>query len=129
MLLDPQNAHSRTYYVQVEGAISDESIEKLSKGVEIKINGKRYFTQKAKVEKLGEEPDFPPRNPPIRFRQHIPTSWISVTLTEGKNRQVRRMTAAVGFPTLRLVRVQMGKLQLADLQPSEVKWVTRDTIL
>lgn len=129
LLLDPKNAHSRTYYVQVEGDISEEEIEKLCKGVSININGKKHVTQKAKVEKLSEIPNFPPRNPPVRFRQNIPTSWISITLTEGKNRQVRRMTAAVGFPTLRLVRVQMANIQLGNLQPGEVKIVSKKQIL
>jgi 23S rRNA pseudouridine2457 synthase len=128
LLLDPKNAHSRTYYVQVDGDISEEAIAKLSQGVTIHINGKSHVTQKAKVEKLPEIPDFPPRNPPVRFRQNIPTSWISITLTEGKNRQVRRMTAAVGFPTLRLVRVQMGKLQLAGLQPGQIRMISRKAI-
>ncbi len=128
-VLDPKNEHSRTYYVQVEGDISDEAIAKLCEGVEITIHGKKHITQKAKVEKLAEIPLFPPRNPPIRFRQHIPTSWVSITLTEGKNRQVRRMTAAVGFPTLRLVRVQMGKVKLGDLQPEEVREVVKSSIL
>lgn len=129
LLLDPENAHSRTYYVQVEGDISEEAIEKLCQGVRININGKSHVTQKAKVEKLPETPEFPPRNPPVRFRQNIPTSWISITLTEGKNRQVRRMTAAVGFPTLRLVRVQMAKIQLGNLQPGEVKILSKKQIL
>lgn len=128
LLLDPKNAHIRTYYVQVDGDISAEAIAKMCQGVTININGKSHFTQKAKVEKLQETPDFPPRNPPVRFRQNIPTSWISITLTEGKNRQVRRMTAAVGFPTLRLVRVQMGKLQLADLQPGQIRMISRKAI-
>ncbi len=129
LLLDPKNAHSRTYYVQVDGDISAEAIEKLCQGVAININGKSYITQKAKVKKLQETPDFPPRNPPVRFRQNIPTSWISITLTEGKNRQVRRMTAAVGFPTLRLVRVQMAKVQLGNLQPGEVNLLHKKEIL
>jgi len=112
-LLEPRNKHTRTYYVQVEGEISKEACGELSAGVAISINGKSYRTLPAKAHQIAE-PTLPERNPPIRFRQHIPTSWLSLTLHEGKNRQVRRMTAAVGFPTLRLVRWSIGKISLAD---------------
>lgn len=128
-LLDPKNAHTRTYYIQVEGDITEEALERLRKGVEIRINGKIHVTQKAEVSTLLMEPKLPPRNPPIRYRANIPTSWLSITLTEGKNRQVRRMTAEVGFPTLRLVRVKIGKLQLDDLLPSEIREINRRDIL
>ncbi|WP_353717659.1 pseudouridine synthase [Dyadobacter sp. 676] len=112
-LLEPRNRHTRTYYVQVEGDVTDEACRRLSGGVTISISGKPYKTLPAEVMKIGE-PSLPERNPPVRFRKNIPTSWISVTLHEGKNRQVRRMTAAVGFPTLRLVRWSIGKISLAD---------------
>ncbi|MGG7661102.1 pseudouridine synthase [Dyadobacter sp. BHUBP1] len=112
-LLEPRNRHTRTYYVQVEGEVTDEACRQLSNGVAISINGKQYKTLPAEVSKIAE-PELPERNPPIRFRKNIPTSWLSVTLHEGKNRQVRRMTAAVGFPTLRLVRWSIGKISLAD---------------
>ena len=104
-LLDPKFAHPRTYYVQVEGIPDETALDKLRHGVTIK----NYRTRKADVSLLPNEPSLPPRIPPIRDRKSIPTSWLSITLTEGKNRQVRRMTAAVGFPTLRLVRVAIGK--------------------
>jgi 23S rRNA pseudouridine2457 synthase len=110
-LLDPKNKHTRTYYVQVEGMISSEACSKLAHGVEISINGKTLRTLPALVEPM-EEPGLPVRNPPIRFRQNIPTSWVSISLHEGKNRQVRRMTASVGFPTLRLVRWSIGHVTL-----------------
>ena len=119
-LTDPKFAHPRTYYVQVEGIPNQSALNKLRNGVTIK----NYRTRQAKVELLPAEPDLPPRIPPIRDRKSIPTSWLSMTLTEGKNRQVRRMTAAVGFPTLRLVRVSIGnsacKLDLSGLNPG--KW-------
>ena len=104
LLLDPAFAHPRTYWVQVEGTITEEAARQLEQGVNISIDGKQYRTKKATVKILKEFPDVTERNPPIRFRKNIPTSWIALTLTEGKNRQVRRMTAATGYPTLRLIR-------------------------
>jgi len=119
-LLEPRNLHERTYYVQVEGEITNEACERLAEGVTISINGKSYLTLPAKASPL-EEPILPERNPPIRFRKNIPTSWVSITLHEGKNRQVRRMTAAVGFPTLRLARWSIGKISLADFSAEGAK--------
>lgn len=115
-LLQPSFKHQRTYFVQVEGDITEAAIAHLQKGVPISINGKKHITQPAIVNKI-EEPGLPDRNPPIRFRKNIPTSWISITLTEGKNRQVRRMTAAVGFPTLRLVRYSIGQYSIDGMAP------------
>lgn len=120
-LLHPQRAHERVYWVQVEGAVTPDALERLNKGVVINIDGKQHKTLPAKARLIKEEPDLPPRNPPIRFRQHIPVSWISLSLTEGKNRQVRRMTAAVGFPTLRLVRWQIRAASIRGLQPGEYR--------
>lgn len=127
-LLDPRFAHQRTYYVQVDGAITDEALRQLAEGVTISVDGKAHLTRPAIAQRLTDEPDLPPRNPPIRFRANIPTSWIALTLTEGKNRQVRRMTAAVGFPTLRLVRWSIGHLTAAGMQPGEVRLVDNDDI-
>lgn len=110
----------KEYYVQVDGEISEEAIEQLAKGVQISINGKIYKTQKCKISKLKNKPVFPERAKRIRDPRHGPTSWISVTITEGKFRQVRKMTAAVGYPTLRLVRVRIGNEYLENLQPGEV---------
>jgi 23S rRNA pseudouridine2457 synthase len=111
-LLDPKNEHFKTYWVQVEGEISEEAIFKLkSGGIEIKHNGKSHNCLPAKASKL-ENIEIQERNPPIRFRANIPTSWIEIQLREGKNRQIRKMTAAVGFPTLRLIRVGIQKLKI-----------------
>lgn len=118
-LLDPSNRHWRTYYVQVEGEITDEACNQLARGVTISVNGKPYQTKRARATPI-DTPELPERNPPIRVRKTIPDSWLSISLTEGKNRQVRRMTAAVGFPTLRLVRVAIGNLKIGSLQPGEV---------
>lgn len=118
-LLHPKNQHSKTYYVQVEGEVTDEACKQLEEGVTISINGKAYNTLRSNVKRI-EEPTLPERNPPIRFRKNIPTSWIALQIHEGKNRQVRKMTAAVGFPTLRLVRWSIGQLRLNSLQPGDV---------
>jgi len=112
-LTDPKFEHPRTYWVQVEGIPTVEAMQRLETGVEIR----GYGTRPAKVRLLPDEPALAPRNPPVRFRRNIPTAWMEVTLTEGRNRQVRRMTAAVGFPTLRLVRVAIGLLRLEELMP------------
>lgn len=120
-LLNPQNKHEREYWVQVEGDISNEKIDLLQQGVEININGKLYRTKKCTVKKFLYSPEVSVRNPPIRFRKYIPDSWIKIILTEGKNRQVRKMTAAVGCPTLRLIRYRIEGITLEKLQPGEMK--------
>jgi 23S rRNA pseudouridine2457 synthase len=127
-LLHPQRAHERVYWVQVEGAVTPDALERLNKGVVINIDGKQHKTLPAKARLITEEPDLPPRNPPIRFRQHIPVSWISLSLTEGKNRQVRRMTAAVGFPTLRLVRWQIRAATIRGLLPGEYRMLEAEEV-
>lgn len=110
----------KEYYVQVDGAITLDAIERLKSGVEIGIGGKKYLTRDCQAFILERLPDFPERSKKIRDDRHGPTSWVSITLTEGKFRQVKKMTAAVGFPTLRLVRVRIGNERLDDLQPGEV---------
>lgn len=115
-LLDPKTAHPRTYWVQVEGVPSGEAVRRLAVGGLV-IQGHR--TRPCRVKLLDPEPQVPPRDPPVRFRKHIPTAWLEMQLTEGKNRQVRRMTAAVGFPTLRLMRVAIGQLELGQLEAGE----------
>lgn len=121
LLLDPKNKHQRTYWIQAEGTVTEEALEKLRKGISISIDGKPYLTLPAKARLLDPAPVIAARVPPIRFRKNIPTSWIELTLHEGKNRQVRRMTAATGFPTLRLIRVSMEQLQLGDLKIGDVQ--------
>jgi 23S rRNA pseudouridine2457 synthase len=109
-LTDPKFGHPRTYWAQVEGLPAEEAIRKLEQGIVIQD----YRTQPAKA-RLIDPPDIPVRDPPIRYRKEIPTAWLELELKEGRNRQVRRMTAAVGFPTLRLVRWAIGSITLAGL--------------
>ncbi len=115
LLLHPRHGHERTYHAQVEGAATEAAMKALRKGV--LIQGEKTRPCQAA---LLADPGYPPRNPPIRVRVSIPTSWIELKLTEGKNRQVRRMTAAVGFPTLRLVRAAIGALETGSLESG--KW-------
>lgn len=117
-LLDPKTAHPRTYWAQVEGLVDDLAVQRLQRGG-IEIKG--HITLPCRARAISPEPSVPPRDPPIRQRQQIPTSWLELILHEGKNRQVRRMTAAVGFPTLRLIRVAIGGFALGDLGPGEWK--------
>ncbi|PRX41365.1 pseudouridine synthase [Salegentibacter salegens] len=114
------NKIEKEYYVQVDGQITPEAIEKLQFGVEISINGKSYKTMPCEAYILENRPTFPARAKKIRDERHGPTSWISVTLNEGKFRQVKKMTAAVGFPTLRLVRVRIGNEKLNGMDAGEV---------
>ena len=111
----------KEYYAQVDGIITDEAAEKLRSGVEIGFKGTKYITLPCKATIITGTPALPERGKKIRDERHGPTSWVSITLTEGKFRQVRKMTSAVGFPTLRLVRVRIGNVHLGNLQPGEVK--------
>ena len=113
-IADPKYKMPKTYLVQVEGEVADESLTLLRQGVELKDG----LTRPADVERIAE-PDLWPRNPPIRVRKSVPDCWLKVTISEGRNRQVRRMTAAVGHPTLRLVRWSIGDWTLGELQPGE----------
>lgn len=124
-LLDPKAAHGRTYQAQVEGTADESALRKLAAGG-ILIQGHRTLPCVARLPV--PEPEFPPRDPPVRFRKLIPTSWIELVLVEGKNRQVRRMTAAVGFPTLRLVRVAIGRFLLGDLEAGKWKVLETDEV-
>jgi 23S rRNA pseudouridine2457 synthase len=120
-LLNPEFEHEREYWAQVDGDITMEAINDLRAGVDITIDGKIYRTKKCGAMLLREDPIVPERNPPIRVRKSIPTSWVKLILTEGKNRQVRKMTAAVGYPTLRLIRNRIEKLTIEGLEPGEMR--------
>jgi 23S rRNA pseudouridine2457 synthase len=116
-LTDPRHKQAKTYLAQVEGDIDDAALEALCRGVVLNDGP----TLPVEVHRAAEPAWLWPRDPPIRFRKAIPTSWISLTLREGRNRQVRRMTAAVGFPTLRLIRVRIGEHALNGLMPGETR--------
>jgi 23S rRNA pseudouridine2457 synthase len=124
-LLDPARAHPRIYHAQVEGVPDQAAITRLSRGG-LMIRGHR--ARPCRVSLLDPAPDVPPRDPPVRFRKSIPTSWLEMELIEGKNRQVRRMTAAVGFPTLRLMRVAIGGFSAPDLMPGAWRILNADEI-
>ncbi len=125
-LLHPKFRHPRTYLVQVEGQADNAALDRLRKGVVLKDGA----SLPCEAELLVNEPVFPPRDPPVRFRLTVPTSWIQLTLKEGRNRQVRRMTAAVNLPTLRLIRESIGSLNLAslDLEPGVWRTLTAEEI-
>jgi 23S rRNA pseudouridine2457 synthase len=127
-LLNPSFAHEREYWVQVEGIITQQAVMQLQQGFEINVNGKLYKTKRCRISIFNEEPLLSERNPPIRFRKNITTSWIKMILTEGKNRQVRKMTAKVGFPTLRLVRYRIEDIELGKMQPGEIKELSQRSI-
>jgi 23S rRNA pseudouridine2457 synthase len=119
-LLDPKRAHEREYWVQLERQPPPETLDLLQRGVI--LNGRKTMPARAWV--LNPQPNLPPRDPPIRYRKTVPTCWIALRLIEGKNRQVRRMTAAAGHPTLRLIRVRIGRFKLGELQPGS--WIKLD---
>ncbi len=123
-LLDPKFEHPRTYLAQVDGQITPEAVRQLEKGVVIK----GYRTKPCRAAIVEEPEKLWERVPPIRYRANIPTSWVHLTLIEGKNRQVRHMTAAVGFPTLRLIRVQIGNISIKGLEPGTWRVVTEKVI-
>jgi 23S rRNA pseudouridine2457 synthase len=115
-LLHPRQAHEREYWVEVERIPSPDALRDMESGVVIQSRA----TLPCRARMLDPQPQVAPRNPPVRFRKNVPTCWIALELTEGKNRQVRRMTAAIGHPTLRLVRVRIGDFHLSSLEPG--KW-------
>ena len=118
-IANPKFSKSKTYWVQVEGSMDKNAIHQLCQGIELKDG----LSKPAKA-RIIDEPDLWLRDPPIRKRQNIPTSWIELSISEGRNRQVRRMTAAVGYPSLRLVRVRIADWELGDLQPGEWRLAT-----
>lgn len=119
-LLHPRHAHAREYWAQVERIPTSEALKELSRGVT--IQGRKTLPCHARL--LDPQPEVPPREPPIRFRKSVPDCWLGLELVEGKNRQVRRMTAAIGHPTLRLLRVRVGNFRLAELLPGQWKTLT-----
>jgi len=127
-LLNPAFAHEREYWVQVDGDIDEHAVDQLQSGVSISIDGNKYQTKPCKAKKINQPDRLPERNPPIRFRKNIPTSWISLVLQEGKNRQVRKMTAKVGFPTLRLIRHRIAEVTIESLLPGEMNMIDKETI-
>jgi len=120
-LLNPKNGHFRSYWVQVEGLPTKEQIAQLAKGVEISVKGVKYNTQPAMATDIEQPDELEERSSPVRFRKNIPTSWLELSLSEGKNHQVRKMTAAVGLPTLRLIRYKIEDLVLSNLRVGFVK--------
>jgi len=127
-LLHPSFEHQRTYWVQVDGAITQEAANAFSKGLTIHIDGKDYKTKPASVKLLPDTLQVPDRNPPIRFRKTIPATWASIQLTEGKNRQARKMFASVGFPVLRLIRAQMGSYTIDKMQAGDLLSLTEEEV-
>lgn len=125
-LLNPKNNHQRTYWVEVDGVPSKEALNMLERGVEININGKKHQTKNAKVKIIS--PELEERNPPVNYKKHPIRTWLEISLTEGKNRQVRRMTAKVGHPTLRLVRVGIEELNLDPLKSGEITQISEKII-
>lgn len=123
-ITDPRHKLPKTYWVQVEGIPDEAALEQLRRGVKLSD----FSTRPATVRQIDEPAALWPRDPPIRVRKHIPTSWLELTISEGKNRQVRRMTAAVGFPTLRLIRCRIGDWTLASLVPGEWRQLADDAM-
>lgn len=124
ILTEPRYKSEKTYFVQVEGIPTPESLEQLESGVV--IQGIKTLPARARL--LDFEPDLEPRNPPVRFRKSIPTSWLEIKIKEGKNRQIRKMTASVGYPTLRLVRVKIKHIGIDELKPGEYRFLTNQEV-
>ncbi len=128
ILLHPNSHVQKTYWVQLEGLITPEDLKKLDQGVVININ-KINYTCKSFRSRLIKEPLVPPRDPPIRVRKSIPTSWAEIQINEGKNRQVRRMFAAIGFPVLRLIRSGIGRYNVKNFEWSLLKLIQKSDII
>lgn len=124
-LLNPDHTHTRTYLAQVEGAPNTQSLVQLEKGG---LNIKGHITRPCRARIIDPAPNIPPRDPPIRNRKSVPDHWLELTLIEGKNRQVRRMTAAVGLPTLRLIRTAIGNFRAIGLMPGSWRKLTTEEI-
>lgn len=129
LLLNPQHKLPKTYWVQVEGAPTDADLAPLRTGVTIKLKNGHYKTLPAQASVLHPRPEVPDRMPPVRYRKTVPDTWLEIILHEGKNRQVRKMTAAIGFPTLRLVRVGLGNYRLPQLEPGWMERVEEEQLM
>lgn len=127
-LLNPKFRHERTYWAEVEGIPDDDALQRFEKGLQIKAKGKTYLTAPAKI-RLLHQVQLEEREPSVNRVKHPVTSWVEISLTEGKNRQVRRMTAAIGHPTLRLLRVGIERLTLGDMQPGEIRELTGEQVV
>ena len=127
-ILDPDNAHDRVYLLQLDGDITKAAIKEIENGVEINVDGEIYTTLPAKAEILNTPPVIFDRSVPVRFRKDLPTSWIKLTLTEGKNRQARKIAAKVGFPVLRLIRISIEDINLNDMLPGAITQISKKTI-
>jgi 23S rRNA pseudouridine2457 synthase len=127
-LLDPSFEHEREYWVQVEGIMTKEAVMQMQQGLQLNIKGHIEQTKPCVVHIFKIAPEVEERVPPVRYRASIPTSWIKIILKEGKNRQVRKMTAKVGFPTLRLIRYRIEQIELNDMKPAAIIEVSKKTI-
>lgn len=127
-LLNPQHRHPRLYYAQVEGIVNTEHLQLLEAGPSIKLNKRHYKTKPCCATLANDITWIQERNPPIRFRQNIPTTWITLELIEGKNRQVRKMCAAVGIPVLRLIRSQIGQVDIRQYNIGEVREIMKENL-
>ena len=127
-LLDPKFEHEREYWVEVEGSIDENAVTQMQQGLQLNIKSEMHHTKASVVEIFNQPPEVDERNPPVRYRKNISTSWIKIILKEGKNRQVRKMTAAVGFPTLRLIRYRIEKIELKQMKPGDIIELSQKSI-
>lgn len=127
-LLNPSFEHEREYWVQVDGKITDNAVMQMQQGLQLNIKGTLHQTKSSVVEIFKEPPTVAERIPPVRYRINVPTSWIKIILKEGKNRQVRKMTAQVGFPTLRLIRYRIENIELKDMLPGTMIELSKKSI-
>jgi 23S rRNA pseudouridine2457 synthase len=127
-LLNPENEHDREYWVQVEGEITNDAVMQMQQGLQLNIKNKTSQTKTSIVTIFNKDPEVCDRIPPIRYRANIATSWIKIILKEGKNRQIRKMTAKVGFPTLRLIRVRIVDIELKNMKPATMIELSQKSI-
>lgn len=125
-LLNPKNNHKKTYWVEIEGVPKSDALQIFSDGIEINLKGKKHQTKKSTIRII--EPEVVDRDPPVNVKKHPIRSWVEITLTEGKNRQVRKMTAAIGHPTLRLIRVSIEDLEVSPLKSGEIRQVSKNVL-